>query len=307
MGFWKTTGNIIKGGVFVTKIGCHAAVGVAKGVVGTVGTVAGVINDVSKKDYDAACNRIEKKIENTICGVDQAIENTAEFLNQVDESIDQKKPVTRLFTGKNAKKLSGALTLGVGVIAATDLITDDVSEVPSDYEPHSNDIEQSDFSENSHNDLIASNGLSINDNQSLSDSSSYVASADEVDSPLFDDEYASDEYISDAQLAANCGLPESAIDNGVFVGTDQDLQNLIVAGEFEETQHVNAEDIDRNMEARQVFLEMHGYDGVPEGYEVHHIVPLSEGGADSPQNMILVTEEDHEVITAAHRKFYSWG
>ena len=44
----------------------------------------------------------------------------------------------------------------------------------------------------------------------------------------------------------------------------------------------------------------------PEGYEVHHIVPLSEGGADTPENMILVKEDLHDEITAAHSKFYDW-
>ena len=51
---------------------------------------------------------------------------------------------------------------------------------------------------------------------------------------------------------------------------------------------------------------LHGFDGVPEGYEVHHVVPLSEGGADTPDNMILVSEADHAAITSAHAGFYGW-
>ena len=66
------------------------------------------------------------------------------------------------------------------------------------------------------------------------------------------------------------------------------------------------EDIVRDIGARDAFLSVHGFDGVPEGYEVHHVVPLSEGGADTPDNMILVSEADHAAITSAHAGFYGW-
>ena len=62
----------------------------------------------------------------------------------------------------------------------------------------------------------------------------------------------------------------------------------------------------RDIGARDAFLSVHGFDGVPEGYEVHHVVPLSEGGADTPDNMILVSEADHAAITSAHAGFYGW-
>ncbi len=96
------------------------------------------------------------------------------------------------------------------------------------------------------------------------------------------------------------------VDNGVFDGDEDDLETLTAMGEVEGTDHVDAEDYVRDMAARDSFLRSHGYDSVPEGYEVHHIVPLSEGGADDPDNMILVSEEDHESITAAHARFYGW-
>ena len=54
------------------------------------------------------------------------------------------------------------------------------------------------------------------------------------------------------------------------------------------------------------FLEAHGLDHVPPGYEIHHIIPLSEGGADDPSNMILLTAEDHAAITAQHAAYYHW-
>jgi hypothetical protein len=46
------------------------------------------------------------------------------------------------------------------------------------------------------------------------------------------------------------------------------------------------------------FLKSKGYNKVPDGYEVDHIVPLSEGGTDDPMNMQLITKEQHASKTA---------
>ena len=96
------------------------------------------------------------------------------------------------------------------------------------------------------------------------------------------------------------------IDNGIFIGNDAELNNLIEAGEFEGTTHIDSEDIVRDIGARDAFLQAHGFSEVPNGYEVHHVVPLSEGGSDTASNMVLVTEAQHAVITAAHADFYGW-
>jgi hypothetical protein len=96
-------------------------------------------------------------------------------------------------------------------------------------------------------------------------------------------------------------------DSGMFEGGPSELDALIAQGEVEGTDHVPAEDLTRSIAARNEFLAAHGYDSVPDGYEVHHIVPLSEGGADTPDNMILLSEEDHDAVTAAHRRFYGWN
>ena len=48
------------------------------------------------------------------------------------------------------------------------------------------------------------------------------------------------------------------------------------------------------------------YADIPAGYELHHIVPLSEGGADDVHNLLLVSEFDHQQITDAQRAFYGW-
>lgn len=113
--------------------------------------------------------------------------------------------------------------------------------------------------------------------------------------------------LSDVAATTPTGLNPNAVDNGMFVGDSNDLQALIAAGEQPDSVHVDAEDVERDPAVREAFLAMHGYDGTPEGYEVHHIQPVSEGGADSTDNMILVSEEDHDTITAAHRSYYGWN
>jgi len=54
----------------------------------------------------------------------------------------------------------------------------------------------------------------------------------------------------------------------------------------------------RSESARHQYLQNQGYDKVPTGYEVDHIVPLSRGGADEPYNMQLLTEFEHHRKTA---------
>lgn len=107
-------------------------------------------------------------------------------------------------------------------------------------------------------------------------------------------------------LASGFAPSDLSVENGVFTGDGQELDRLIQYGEVDGTTHVASEDIVRDIGARDAFLSVHGFDSVPEGYEVHHVVPLSEGGADTPDNMILVSEADHAAITSAHAGFYGW-
>ncbi len=101
------------------------------------------------------------------------------------------------------------------------------------------------------------------------------------------------------------------VENGMLVdNSPENLEQIIELGELDTDMprsHIPAELEHRNMGMRSVFLEMHGYGQTPDGYEVHHIIPLSEGGADTPDNMVLLSEEDHQRVTAAHRGYYGWG
>lgn len=95
--------------------------------------------------------------------------------------------------------------------------------------------------------------------------------------------------------------------DAILARNDDRLTDLISEGEIDGTEHVDSDDVHRSMAVRNHFLHDHGFDSVPEGYEVHHKIPLSQGGPDSTDNMILVSEEDHDRITAEHRKFYHWN
>lgn len=59
--------------------------------------------------------------------------------------------------------------------------------------------------------------------------------------------------------------------------------------------------VERSQGARMSFLRSHGYRRLPSGYEIDHIRPLSQGGADTPENMQLLTKEQHHLKTARER------
>lgn len=84
------------------------------------------------------------------------------------------------------------------------------------------------------------------------------------------------------------------------------LPDLAAMGEIGGTHHVPADDIVRSESAKEDFLQENGYDSLPKGYEIHHIIPLSEGGADNPDNMILLRADQHAQVTDAHSLYYGW-
>lgn len=57
----------------------------------------------------------------------------------------------------------------------------------------------------------------------------------------------------------------------------------------------------RSAANKKDFLTSLGYDNTPYGYEIDHIVPLSQGGSDDPSNMQLLTVEQHRAKTARER------
>lgn len=63
---------------------------------------------------------------------------------------------------------------------------------------------------------------------------------------------------------------------------------------------------ERKEETSRAFLDKYGYDTLPAGFELHHIVPISQGGADSIKNLIMLGIEDHQIVTAAHKEYFKW-
>lgn len=63
--------------------------------------------------------------------------------------------------------------------------------------------------------------------------------------------------------------------------------------------------VKRSEANKNEFLKSKGYEKPPKGYEVDHIIPLSEGGTDDPSNMQLLTKEQHAIKTANERSINS--
>ena len=63
---------------------------------------------------------------------------------------------------------------------------------------------------------------------------------------------------------------------------------------------------ERKPETISAFCEKYGYKAPPVGYELHHIVPISQGGADVVENLILLSEEDHQQVTERHNEVFKW-
>ena len=130
------------------------------------------------------------------------------------------------------------------------------------------------------------------------------------DSDISDNDDGGDEDTSFVQFDTHGDLvcPVHGVDcDAIFNRSDDDLSDLIGQGENQGTEHLTTDEIHRSIAVRNAFLHEHGYDSIPSGYEVHHITPLSEGGADSEENLILIDEKSHDKITAAHRNFYGWN
>jgi hypothetical protein len=59
--------------------------------------------------------------------------------------------------------------------------------------------------------------------------------------------------------------------------------------------------VKRSEANKMEFLKSRGFKQIPEGFEIDHIKPLSEGGSDDPRNMQLLTIEQHKRKTARER------
>ena len=60
--------------------------------------------------------------------------------------------------------------------------------------------------------------------------------------------------------------------------------------------------VERSQPARREFLKQQGFSRTPPGCEVHHVVALHHGGADTPANMQLLSKAEHQRITITERQ-----
>jgi len=63
--------------------------------------------------------------------------------------------------------------------------------------------------------------------------------------------------------------------------------------------------VKRSAKAKRKFLRSQGLSRLPYGYEIDHIIPLSQGGLDLPSNMQLLTIAQHDRKTAKERSSVS--
>jgi 5-methylcytosine-specific restriction endonuclease McrA len=59
--------------------------------------------------------------------------------------------------------------------------------------------------------------------------------------------------------------------------------------------------VKRSVKNKKLFLKSKGYIKCPKEYEIDHIIPLSKGGTDCPNNMQLLTVQEHRKKTAKER------
>lgn len=60
--------------------------------------------------------------------------------------------------------------------------------------------------------------------------------------------------------------------------------------------------VKRSEANKTAFLKEQGYSETPYGYQIDHIIPLSQGGTDDPSNMQLLTVDQHKAKTARERR-----
>ena len=114
MGLLKAAGLAFHGTVFAAKVGANLAVGALTGMTRTLETVAVLIKDVNRRDWDGAGAHAEEAFENA----GRRFEASLNSVDRLVEEIEDCRNPKALLTDENAKRAAAAagLALGAGVI-----------------------------------------------------------------------------------------------------------------------------------------------------------------------------------------------
>jgi len=83
------------------------------------------------------------------------------------------------------------------------------------------------------------------------------------------------------------------------VGTYKNGKTVYIVGKTYKT--TGKPLVKRSSIPKTMFLKFIGLKSIPPGYQIDHILPLSQGGEDIPENMQLLTVVQHKVKTAIER------
>jgi len=108
-------------------------------------------------------------------------------------------------------------------------------------------------------------------------------------------------------------LPDFSIDeiNGFRKGmlVDKNMVGLIVQEGIRKGRGhylIESKRDERKEETTRAFLKKYNYDSTPLDFEIHHIVPIAQSGADDIRNMVLLPKDIHQHITQVHREVFLW-
>ena len=299
----------------------------ASGAVNTVSDLADGLNRLSKEDFDCALNSANNRVQDLVKGTVGIVESGVALTNSAVETITTRnrfecvKPEGAETT---LEDIAGFVT-DVVIGSATGVVSGAVNTV-GDVANGVNKLSEGDFSgaftiaSNRVQNMvkgsigIVESGVSLTSSaaESITTGKTFITPENKanltklctvgiyttIGSGMFLDDTPTGSICPGGDV---CNLP--GIENGVFHGDSADLNSLIQAGEIDGTEHVSAPI--RSDMARSEFLDSHGITDT-DGWEVHHVVPISEGGLDEPGNMVLIKPEDHDEITREHAGFYGW-
>lgn len=311
---------------FVTDV-FGSATSVVSSAANTVRDLADKANKLSEEDFSGVINSANNRVQNIVKETKGLVESGVALTNAVTESITRRKSI------EEVKPEGEKTTSGDIVSFATDVVVDSATGVVSGAVNTISDIADG-VSKLSEGDFggafnIASNRVQNMVKGTIGIVESGVAlTSSAAESITTGETFITPEnkahltnlcrtsiyagigsvmLIDDAPTGSMCPGDDACslpgVENGVFVGESGDLNTLIKAGEQEGTEHISS--VIRSDLARTEFLNSHGITDT-DGWEVHHIVPISEGGPDDSHNMVLISPEDHDQITKDQAEFYGW-